>query len=528
LIPLLCPTVLDRKDKQDTISKLSGLSSEACSAALAIGNVSEALEVLEQGRGILISSAHAASGDVIELKVQHENLYSEFEKLRSLLNTIPVSDDRSVLLGIRKHSEHIQKVLEILDTFNRLLEQIRSRKGFENFLMPITAKRMQELARDATVVVLNGTKLRNDAIIARKGGIKAIQLAENTPYFSNFARKLPVMSSTVMDNLAHGAECKPYHIKNSSMRGLLNQLWWHVGEPVCQELGLTPDKFDFKLWNRRVYWILTGPFSRLPVHAAGLYVNQCHDTIPKREISSYIASFRMLEYAQKQSHDLASRQMRGTIVNMSQPKDKPRLKKVFVADSEIDSTKAVYEVMRTASPISWEELEHPSASQVMGSLRDCSYLHVDGHGVSDLKDPSSSHLVLWKQVIDRFDDPQNVDRLTVAEISQGFAKAPVLALLAACSTADTRSPTLLDEGLQIGNAFQLAGFPHVIGSLWPVLGFACRLYAKTFYSILATWTANEPLTNDYIALAANFSVLKLMKDNINEPLLWACFIHMGP
>jgi len=42
----------------------------------------------------------------------------------------------------------------------------------------------------------------------------------------------------------------------------------------------------------------------------------------------------------------------------------------------------------------------------------------------------------------------------------------VLAYLSACSTAVT-GPELADESVHIVSAFQLAGYQHVIGTLWP-------------------------------------------------------------
>lgn len=41
-----------------------------------------------------------------------------------------------------------------------------------------------------------------------------------------------------------------------------------------------------------------------------------------------------------------------------------------------------------------------------------------------------------------------------------------LAYLSACSTSESLAEDLANETLNIANAFQLLGFPHIIGTLW--------------------------------------------------------------
>ncbi|MFG2487911.1 CHAT domain-containing protein [Streptomyces virginiae] len=84
--------------------------------------------------------------------------------------------------------------------------------------------------------------------------------------------------------------------------------------------------------------------------------------------------------------------------------------------------------------------------------------HLACHGASHPTDTSQSLLLLhdWQQ-----------DPLTVAgtPVNLNYAR---LAHLPACSTALTRNQQLLDESIHLTAAFQLAGFPHVIGTLWEI------------------------------------------------------------
>ena len=56
-----------------------------------------------------------------------------------------------------------------------------------------------------------------------------------------------------------------------------------------------------------------------------------------------------------------------------------------------------------------------------------------------------------------------------------------LAYISACSTVDIKVATLADENLHIASAFQLAGFRHVVASLWPHKDELCLEIAAKFY-----------------------------------------------
>jgi hypothetical protein len=52
-----------------------------------------------------------------------------------------------------------------------------------------------------------------------------------------------------------------------------------------------------------------------------------------------------------------------------------------------------------------------------------------------------------------------------------------LAFLSACSTARP-SGRLADEAIHLASAFQLAGYRHVIGTLWPIGDWPAVEYAR--------------------------------------------------
>ncbi|KAI9897347.1 hypothetical protein N3K66_007203 [Trichothecium roseum] len=108
----------------------------------------------------------------------------------------------------------------------------------------------------------------------------------------------------------------------------------------------------------------------------------------------------------------------------------------------------------------------------------CTIFHFAGHGELDPADASRSKLLL---------DDWERDALTVGDLRDSRLQEhpPFLAYLSACSTGANKATNLLDECIHLANAFQLAGFRHVIGTLWKVSDRHCVNVARTVYQTLA-------------------------------------------
>lgn len=113
------------------------------------------------------------------------------------------------------------------------------------------------------------------------------------------------------------------------------------------------------------------------------------------------------------------------------------------------------------------------------------------------------------------------DMPTIPEIARLDLAQAELAYLSACSTAD-RSPDHVEESINLASAFHLAGFRHVIASLWP-LGDEFAQAAAAFYAALPAIPA---------ATDATLTLHRITRDlraNYREyPELWAPLIHSGP
>jgi CHAT domain-containing protein len=119
----------------------------------------------------------------------------------------------------------------------------------------------------------------------------------------------------------------------------------------------------------------------------------------------------------------------------------------------------------------------PRKEDVLAHLRTCKIFHFAGHGQSDPLEPSRSCLLLedWE------DNPLTVGDLRDYRLQKN---SPFLGYLSACSTGANKADRLVDEGIHLVSACQLAGFRHVIGTLWEVSDRHCVDVAKVLYETL--------------------------------------------
>jgi CHAT domain-containing protein len=150
---------------------------------------------------------------------------------------------------------------------------------------------------------------------------------------------------------------------------------------------------------------------------------------------------------------------------------------------------------------------------VLEQLPGCAIAHFACHGYSDPADPSQSRLLLH--------DHQR-DPLTVAALTQVVLGHAQLAYLSACTTARVADTSLLDEAIHLATAFQLTGFPHVVGTLWEIDDAISVDIAGSFYRALTGPAgAADPARALHQAIRAQRDLRPA------SPYLWASHIHAG-
>ena len=86
---------------------------------------------------------------------------------------------------------------------------------------------------------------------------------------------------------------------------------------------------------------------------------------------------------------------------------------------------------------------------------------------------------------------------------------------------------LADECISLAATTQLAGYPHVIGALWPISDLDAPDVVRDVYQTMTGHGTHSPDPGT-AALALHLAVRTLRDRYPTAPLLWAPFTHIGP
>ncbi|MFE1585049.1 CHAT domain-containing protein [Streptomyces sp. NPDC058737] len=313
------------------------------------------------------------------------------------------------------------------------------------------------------------------------------------------------------------------------MSQTLEWLWDCASAPVLNALGHRRRPESPGDWPR-MWWVPGGALGLLPVHASGYHGDPADDpgrrTVMDRVISSYTPTTRALRHARARLRAKAgstSPSTRSLIVAMPTTPGLPGEGRLHHVRSE---TAAVSRHLPKHVLLSTPDASDcdgsgpvpppPAKETVLAHLRECPIAHFACHGVSDSGDPSKSALLLndWA-----------VSPMTVADLAALHLDTARMAYLSACRTAIAYSAGLSDEAIHLASAFQLAGFPSVVGTLWSIDDRTSVSVADAFYAHLRT---DGGLHDTARAAYALHAAVKTVRDRLpRTPSVWAAYLHVG-
>jgi tetratricopeptide (TPR) repeat protein len=472
LIALLTPRSLEVSDKQHLLSQVSGLGSDAAAIALMAGKAPyEAMRLLELGRGIIIGSLNEMRADISDLLQKHPQLAEEYIKLRDQLNA-PTSQDEQLNMPTAV-ARQVDQRYDAGQQLERTIQAIRSLPGFDRFLMAPSEDEIKDAAASGPIVIVNVSDHRCDALLIEKHELKSIQL--------------PHLSNSGIQTRAAALE-EPDLVDTQ----LLEWLWDTIAKPVLDALGFTQTPSG--CWPR-MWWIPTGPLAKFPIHAAG-YHSRGSDTVLDRVISSYSSSVRALVQSRQKRSTLLGKRRPGNAVLVGM-RETPGLKDLPFVPSEMAKLEHLF------SPLELQVCKpQPYRDDVLAALNDCDIFHFAGHGETDPVNPSKSSLVLCDE------------SLAVADLFETnlHSRNPFLAYLSACGTGQVKHDRLMDEALHLIAAYQIAGFRHVIGTLWEVNDKSCVEAAAITYK----WLQERNMTDDSVSEGLHRASMKLRESWISD------------
>ena len=459
LLPVVSPRSLQHNDKQHMLADFAGLASIAAATALNAGRgASDSLRLLELGRGVIAGLLMEMRGDISDLEDKHSDLADEFISLRNELDS---SADRTTVLSstgdIPSWESQAKRHREADEQFRKLIIRIRAQPGFHNFLLPPTAKELMAAADPDPIIVVNLSSFRCDAFLIERGQIRVLEL---------LGLKLKEVRTRVQD--LRSSRLGAF----SNITPLLEWLWDVVGRPCLDALAFKNPISDDN-WPH-AWWVPTGLLSQLPLHAAGRYAQGSTETVLDRVMSSYATSVKALIYGRRHhAHKPAGpRSDHALLVAM---RETPGLSTNQLLPFAAAEVKMLHDLcpslqLKPITPTMRKE-------DVLKHLPACRIFHFAGHGRSDPMEPSQSCLLLedWKS------NPLTVGDLRDHRLQDS---PPFLGYLSACSTGANEADRLADEGIHLVSALQLAGFRHVVGTLWEVSDQHCVDVARVLYETI--------------------------------------------
>lgn len=347
---------------------------------------------------------------------------------------------------------------------------------------PVAAPRFAELrtaAADGAVVLVNTNLRRGEAVIVTAA---ADPVLVRLPDLGGAALHDHVQALIDVNQQSGFAAVLR---RQRVIPQLLGWLWDVAVAPILAALPSgTP----------RVWWMPTDLLSIFPWHAAG---HPGQTGALDAVLSSYTATLRTLHHARSRRPAAERRQL--TVAVRSAP-----------GATELPATATEAEYLHATNPdLPLLVDEDATTGAVLAALRASTWAHFACHADADMLMPSRSGILLHDGI------------LSLSAISGLRLANADLAYLSACSTAN---PGILqaDESLHLASAFQLAGFRHVIATLWPVADDFAATTARATYGHLDGTSA------DNAAIAVRRTTLDLRAEHPDRPDLWAALIHNGP
>jgi hypothetical protein len=518
LLGLVAPRSLARRDQEHLLEQFGGLAAEATAGCVQAGHIDRAVELFEQSRGVLLGQALDTRTSLTALTEQRPDLAARFTALRADLDRddgpagmVPPQPIGRAASPTDGHAEAARRAADreqAAAAFDHVIAEIRQLPEFDGFLRPPPIGELLTAAREPVVIVTVSRFSSYALILTSAGVLEPVPLAALTPetVYDQVTAFLGALNDA---QTALPTATRQRQAAEERLGDTLAWLWDNLAGPVLDRLGITgPPPIGTP--PPRLWWCVSGLLSFLPVHAAGQHARE--DAVPAtvidRVICSYIPTIRALAYARRSSAN--------TVGNPG-GQDPAGNRVIAVAmphtPGELDLPTARAEVVglehRFPGRVTVLMERQATREAVMTALRTGRWVHFACHADSDPSNPSASHLKLADQ-----------QKLTVADAARLRLDDASLAFLSACTTGrpDGR---LADEAIHLASAFQLAGYRHVIATLWPINDLRAREIADQIYTTLAA------TGDDDVASAVHTATQQVRRRRRDYPSEWASHIHVG-
>ncbi|KAF9063099.1 CHAT domain-containing protein [Rhodocollybia butyracea] len=452
--------------------KLPEFVSDGASQAIQLGQLGLAVEMIEQGRGLLWSELRGLQAPMDRIQALDPSLVDEL-----------VQDPFGHNLSEKRRLLHAQ---------SDIIKRIHKIPGFETFLGRKSFDELKSAAKHGPVIVINCSRYKSDVLVIEEHNLVWI------PMVRGFYEEVKTLVQRLTEAKSYiKAAPKRY---NHVLRETLQDLWDLVVSHVVAVLHKlhVPEK-------SRIFWCPTSILSTLPLHAAGPVSPGTKKFLPDLYISSYTPTLTAL------------------ITAFNTTKSSSQVPHLLVAgqyDKSLRRTEEeIHEVLQYQKHMHTTSLEGPTATKeaLEKALVDHEWLHIASHGTLVPGNPFSSYFSL-----------AGGSRFTLLDIIRLNLPNATFAFLSACHTAEQSPDSIHDEVIHLAAAMQFCGFRSVVGTMWEMADVDGPEMAKDFYSYLFS-DENLSRCNEVGAQARALSdAVRKMRERKGVTLeRWVNFVHIG-
>jgi len=466
------------------------------------GHLQSAVETLERGRALIWSEMRGLRSSIDQLRASDPDLADKLVAINQDIEVLALTSAQNNygdggeegVGGSGPFGRLVVRQQGLLDDRDKLISQIRERKGLESFLKPPSFDILRSAAVRGPVVIINHSRLRSDIIILLRDSPPSL-----IPTANDFYDRANKLRDQLLGARKKGLDSVEYE---DALRSVLKELYELVGRPVIQrlnELHVPPQS--------RVWWCPTSAFCSLPLHAMGPIPPDSDP--PRYFLDLYISSYTPTLSALIESNKLGS-----------QPLGKPSLLLVVPQDAFM---RAASGEMRVVQSVNTQVKTLISAkatpTAVLKHLQNHRFVHISCGGILEPGKPFESSFELY-----------GGNRLTLLDIIRSRFPNAEFAFLAACHTAELTDGTPPDEVLHLTAAMQYCGFRSVVGAMWAMADMDGRHLAQNFYkSVFSVGESQGVCYYERTAEALRDAVIKLRGRTGGGMTLerWVNFVHYG-
>ncbi|KAG1735373.1 CHAT domain-containing protein [Suillus occidentalis] len=429
-------SIISRREAATAFRGARSLPVDAASCAIRRGNLRQAVELVEQGRGQQWSLASRLRTPLEDLKIASPQLTQQLSELSKLLSDAQGSTGSADPAAADEAAIQYRSLTRQWDT---AVAEIRGLRAFSRFLLPPSYEYLQVAARQGPVIILIASQYLCSAIIVSTSGgphrvpLPSVTLVDLTNLKDRFARAI---------RYASGMGPK---LPRNNLIVLLRTVWDEIMLPIVNVLERV-----LKLKRHSRIWLCpTAAFTSIPLHAAHPFRTNADCSKEPCLEDLYICSYTPTLSALVRSRQMMKKQVTPSFATIGQ--GKPDAGKALLAvDSELELVRKLVPVTANRTTISGDAATRTGA---LKALEENTWVHLACHGKQDCTQPYNSHFVMKDE------------KLTLLDIMERHVPQAEFAFLSACHTAvgDEETP---DEVIHLAAGLQFSGFKSVVGTLW--------------------------------------------------------------